>query len=666
MSNFKPIRFGKYLIIDKIATGGMAELYLAKITSVEGFEKLVAIKKILPNLSQDKNLVNMFIDEAKLAAMLTHQNIVQIYDLGSMEGAYFIAMEYVSGKDLRIIINKAKQKGLPISLEHALYITSRICSGLDYSHNLKDFQGSPLKLIHRDISPQNILVTYEGEVKIVDFGIAKAAKKTSDTREGLIKGKVAYMSPEQASGEPIDNRSDIFSTGILLWEMVTGERMFAGTDLKVLDRVRKADFQRAETIVPDLPAEVVEILRKALARAPSRRYKSCAAMLTNLEECLSSFEVRPSAEGFSQYMKDLFREEIAAEFAALQRAEVQVSTSKEETVPEGTTKTLRILQHIEPVPATKPEVGRSTHRLWLGTWAVAMVVIAIILALFFKDKSLLKPGKNETAPSMQTTKVPQTSEPLTPSPPTKTVRKPVIPPKPGKFEQAMEALRKERFAKAAALFEKALASDPGARSRIATPYAQALVGGAASILDSNPRKAETLLRKASGLDPQNSEAYYYLGKLYASKKDYSKAIKAYEKAIDLDPRSPDAFFNLGFIYYSTKKYSRAEKMFSTVVELRPFYLDEAYFNLSVVQNLQGKRKESIGNLERTLEVNPNNDRARKYLLRLKRTSQSGNENNQLENKGIGITWTGTPDDLRRLCYSGQVCSADKRKASHLV
>jgi serine/threonine protein kinase len=226
MTKFQPIRFGKYLILDKIATGGMAELFRAKITSVEGFEKLVAIKKILPNLTQDSNLVTMFIDEAKLAAMLTHQNIVQIYDLGSMEGAYFIAMEYIHGKDLRVLSNKSKEKELPLPLGYALYITSRICSGLDYSHNLKDFQGNPLKLIHRDISPQNILVTYEGEVKIVDFGIAKAARKSVDTREGLIKGKVAYMSPEQAAGKTIDHRSDIFSAGILLYEMITGVRMF--------------------------------------------------------------------------------------------------------------------------------------------------------------------------------------------------------------------------------------------------------------------------------------------------------------------------------------------------------------------------------------------------------------------------------------------------------
>ena len=150
MAEFEPVRFGKYLILDKIATGGMAEMYLAKMTSVEGFEKLVAIKKILPNLTQDKNLVKMFIDEAKLAAMLFHQNIVHIYDLGSIEGAYFIAMEYIHGKDLRVLGRKAKERNLPLPLEYALYITCRICSGLDYSHNLKDFQGNALELIHRD------------------------------------------------------------------------------------------------------------------------------------------------------------------------------------------------------------------------------------------------------------------------------------------------------------------------------------------------------------------------------------------------------------------------------------------------------------------------------------------------------------------------------------
>ncbi len=664
MSNFEPIRFGKYLILDKIATGGMAELFRAKITSVEGFEKLVAIKKILPNLTQDSNLVDMFIDEAKLAAMLTHQNIVQIYDLGSMEGAYFIAMEYIHGKDLRVVSNKSKEKGLPLPLEYAIYITSRICSGLDYSHNLKDFQGNPLKLIHRDISPQNILVTYEGDVKIVDFGIAKAARKTADTREGLIKGKVAYMSPEQAAGKTIDHRSDIFSTGILLYEMITGVRMFEGDDVKILDKVRKADFQKAETIVSDLPAEVTEILRRALAKAPSRRYKSCVAMLADLEECLSSFTVRPRAEGLSHYMKALFAEEIAAEAAALLKIEAEVFSLKEEGATDGKTKTLHILEHIEPVPTTKTTPAPSTHRLWLGTWAVAMVAAAIVLAVLFKEKRVPTVFDDTVVTSVKTAKIP-TPRAVAPAPSSTETAKEPAPPEPSQREEAMEALKQERFATAAALFEKALTDEPGDKSKIATPYAQALVGESTSILESNAQQAESLLKKAIELDPTNAEAFYNLGKLYTSKKEYAKAIQAYDKAIDLNPRSPDAFFNLGFLYYGKKDYPKAEALFLKVTELQPTYLDEAYFNLAVVQNLQGKKEESIGNLERALEVNPNNDKARKYLLYLRRTSKNAKETDHLENKIFSSARTGTPLDHCRLRNSGQVHGADKQKTSFL-
>jgi tetratricopeptide (TPR) repeat protein/tRNA A-37 threonylcarbamoyl transferase component Bud32 len=664
MSNFKPIRFGKYLILDKIATGGMAELFRAKITSVEGFEKLVAIKKILPNLTQDSNLVDMFIDEAKLAAMLTHQNIVQIYDLGSMEGAYFIAMEYIHGKDLRVVSNKSKEKGLPLPLEYAIYITSRICSGLDYSHNLKDFQGNPLKLIHRDISPQNILVTYEGDVKIVDFGIAKAARKTADTREGLIKGKVAYMSPEQAAGKTIDHRSDIFSTGILLYEMITGVRMFEGDDVKILDKVRKADFQKAETIVSDLPAEVSDILRQALAKAPSRRYKSCVAMLAHLEDCLSSFTVRPRAEGLSHYMKALFAEEIAAEAAALLKIEAEVFSLKEEGATDGKTKTLHILEHIEPVPTTKTTPAPSTHRLWLGTWAVAMVAAAIFLAVLFKEKRVPTVSDDTVVTSVKTAKIP-TPRAVAPAPSSTETAKEPAPPEPSQREEAMEALKQERFATAAALFEKALTDEPGDKSKIAPPYAQTLVGESISILESNPKQAESLLKKAIELDPTNAEAFYNLGKLYTSKKEYAKAIQAYDKAIDLNPRSPDAFFNLGFLYYGKKDYPKAEALFLKVTELQPTYLDEAYFNLAVVQNLQGKKEESIGNLERALEVNPNNDKARKYLLYLRRTSKNAKETDHLENKIFSSARTGTPLDHCRLRNSGQVHGADKQKTSFL-
>ncbi len=650
MSNFEPIRFGKYLILDKIATGGMAELYKAKITSVEGFEKLVAVKKILPYLTRDNNLVSMFIDEAKLAAMLNHQNIVQIYDLGSIESAYFIAMEYIHGKDLRIVSNKAQEKNQPLPLEYAIYITCRICSGLDYSHNLKDFQGNPLQLIHSDISPQNILITYEGEVKIVDFGIAKAAKKTSDTEEGLIRGKVAYMSPEQAAGKTIDHRSDIFSSGILLYEMVTGRRMFEVSDLKVLDRVRQADFLTAEEIVPNLSHELTEVLHKALTKSPDHRYESCAAMLMDLEKCMSTFSVRPSVEGLSHYMKGLFAEEIAAEASALQQLDAQAPffTPKEKEVLEEKTQTEYIIEEGGGPAAKKPESARKRQRRWLGAWAVAMALIATIFAFLFQEKSVSNKIQDEPEVSAQTSEEPQSGE-LAPVLPAATIAEKSAPPQPTKLQQAMEALKEKRFVEATALFDAAFVTDPEKVEKYRTPYAQALLGGAAEILTTNPRQAETVIRQAIEVDPQNVKAHFYLGKIYTASKNYPKAIQSYDKVIELDAQFPDAFFNLGFLHYSTRDFAKAEQMFQKAVALEPPYLDEAYFNLAMVQNLQGKREESIRNLERAVEVNPNNERAKKYLFRFKSTSQNYYGTNHTEIERFGIAQCSTALALRRLC-----------------
>jgi serine/threonine protein kinase len=286
MKELEPKKFGKYQLLQKIALGGMAELYRSKVTRAHGFEKLVAIKKILPHLTDQGNLVKAFIDEAKLAALLQHENIVQIYDFGSIDDEYFIAMEYLFGKDLRKLTRKARKIAVPLGLENTLYIISRICAGLDYSHNLKDLQGKPLNIIHRDINPQNIFLTYEGQVKIIDFGIAKAASHNSTTHEGLIKGKLAYMSPEQATGKTIDHRSDIFSTGNILYELLAGRRMFEGETMEVYSQVREARYEPLDKLRPDLPAKLYEIVERALAKDPDQRYQTCGEMLADLEECI--------------------------------------------------------------------------------------------------------------------------------------------------------------------------------------------------------------------------------------------------------------------------------------------------------------------------------------------------------------------------------------------
>jgi serine/threonine protein kinase len=333
MNEFQPVRFGKYILLERLATGGMAQLYRAKIIGIQGFEKLIAIKMILPHLAKEKELVASFIDEAKLAALLNHGNIVQIYDFGSMEDSYFISMEFLFGKDLRAIAAKAKERDLPLSLEHTLYIISRACSGLDYAHKLKDFQGKPLNIIHRDISPQNIFVTYEGDVKLLDFGIAKAASQSTITQYGMIKGKVAYMSPEQAAGKFIDQRSDIFSAGILLYEMVTGGRMFTGdSTMQILAKVREAEFDSPDSVAPGLHPKVYKILNRALAREREERYQSSGEVLGDLEECMAELSLRPTAGGLAQYMKALFQDEIAAEDQVIR--EVSGITRVEEPEPD--------------------------------------------------------------------------------------------------------------------------------------------------------------------------------------------------------------------------------------------------------------------------------------------------------------------------------------------
>jgi tetratricopeptide (TPR) repeat protein len=616
MTEIQPVRFGKYLLLNKIAIGGMAELFQAKITSVEGFEKLVAIKRILPHLAEDEELVNMFIDEAKLAAMLTHQNIVQIYDLGSMENTYFIAMEYIHGKDLLTILSKSREERRPLPPEYALYIASRICAGLAYSHNLKDFQGIALNLIHRDISPQNILVTYEGEVKIVDFGIAKAAKRRSGTRVGMIKGKVAYMSPEQAAGQSIDNRSDIFSTGILLYEMLTGKRMFEGTDLEILRRVRKTEFIPLESMVTDLPPRLYEVLHRALSQDPELRYQSCTDMLTALDECMSAFPVRPSAELLGQHMKLLFSEEIAAEVTALKQAGQPAGPAHAEKVNNETT----ITQH--QAPETRIERGRTRRgqRLLLGGAALAAVIIATVLGLFFLEQSPLSPGADTEAGAESTLAQPLEA-PVMPAPavdlPERLPEGPLeeaAAPRSGQ-EEALQALRDHRFARAAALFEEMLQRAPEVMPHIGGYYVQALMGQAATIMQGEPEQAEALLLRAIEVEPRNARSYFSLGRVYTAQENYPKAIDAYRKAMELEPEFPDAFFNLGFVYAMTHEFAEAEQMFAKVVDLAPSYLDEAYFNLAMVQRKQGKEQQSIRNLEHALESNPDNAKARRYLLR---------------------------------------------------
>jgi serine/threonine protein kinase len=320
-ASWRDDRFGPYQLIDRVAVGGMAEVFKAKRAGVEGFEKIVALKRILPHLSENKEFLDMFVDEAKMVVGLAHPNIVQIFDLGRIEKSYYIAMEYIHGRDLRTIMRRARDKGLRMPLDLSLRVVGQVCAALEYAHRKKDERGQPMQIVHRDVSPQNILISFEGEVKLVDFGIAKAATKASNTDRGALRGKLLYMSPEQAWGRPIDRRSDVFSLGIVLYEMLTETKPFvgAGTEVSILELVRQCVITAAREINPRVPEPLDRLIMKALEREPDERYQDAGQMQRSLERFLRE---RPpvSARDLARFLELLFdrteREDDAGERGA--------------------------------------------------------------------------------------------------------------------------------------------------------------------------------------------------------------------------------------------------------------------------------------------------------------------------------------------------------------
>ena len=312
--DIRVIPFGKYLLLDRLAVGGMAEIYTAKSFGIEGFEKIIAIKRILPTMAEDEDFIHMFIDEAKIAGHLTHANIAPIYELGKIGDSHYIAMEYIWGKDLLQLMNRFRKmrKSMPPSM--CAFIGSKMCEGLDYAHRKKDRHGRPLNIIHRDVSPQNALVSYEGQVKMIDFGIAKAAARNTKTQAGVLKGKFGYMSPEQVRGLPVDHRSDVFAVGTCMYEMLTSERLFVGeSDFTTLEKVRNATVTPLGQLIPDMPPELDAIVMKALAREVADRWGSAGEMQEALTGYIAKERPPFGTSKLSAWMRTAFAAEIAKE-----------------------------------------------------------------------------------------------------------------------------------------------------------------------------------------------------------------------------------------------------------------------------------------------------------------------------------------------------------------
>ncbi|MCG3174261.1 MAG: Serine/threonine-protein kinase PknD [Myxococcota bacterium] len=307
----KRVFFGKYQLLGRISQGGMAEIVLARMRGVSGFEKLFAIKRILPQFCRDEEFLQMLVDEANIAAGLSHPNIVHIYELGQEGDYYFIAMEYVRGQDLYNLLRFARRREKPLPAADAVYIAIQICKALHYAHNFRNARGVPRPIVHRDVSPNNVLLSYDGDVKLADFGIARAEGKISKTNAGAIKGKFSYLSPEQTDGRPPDARSDLFSAGIVLWEMLAGRRLFdADDEMATLQLVRNCEIPPLKDEARGIDDALDAILRSALARNPEDRCPGAQELQTRLSGWLARHDPHYTERHLAGYLHELCAPEI--------------------------------------------------------------------------------------------------------------------------------------------------------------------------------------------------------------------------------------------------------------------------------------------------------------------------------------------------------------------
>ena len=390
---FKAEIFGRYYLVDQIATGGMAEIFKAKTFGHGGFENIVVIKKILSHISENPQFVRMFMDEAKITALLQHGNIVRIYDFGKLDKNYFIAMECVEGKDVKQLLRKLAERRKLIPREFAVYIAMEAAKGLDYAHKRTTLQGSALNIVHRDVSPSNILVSYNGEIKVADFGIVKAANLAEDTDHGMLKGKFEYMSPEQASGKDIDRRSDIFSLGIILWEMLTGRRLFkTDGEIKTLEKIKSGDFEPPSSVNHTIPARLDEIVMRALSVNADDRYADARDLHADLLDFLYPAPPDVTQQSLSHFMRDLFSEETQEERQRMEDGTAQAlslheSASSLDLEPDwqesgSTTSNSVIRPPAEPQPPPPPVAPPSQTPMVLIGVLLLLLLIAVLALIW--------------------------------------------------------------------------------------------------------------------------------------------------------------------------------------------------------------------------------------------------------------------------------------------
>jgi len=458
MSVTESTAFGKkYVLLERIGAGGMAEVYKGKLLGDEGFEKLVVIKKLLQQHVSNRELTQVFIGEARLAALLQHDNIAATYDFGQIEGDYFLALEYLQGKDLFEVMQRAGDCNDLFTLQHGLMIASKICEGMDYAHNLKDLQQNSLNIVHRDLTPHNIFITYEGKVKIIDFGIAKAELVDNMTKEGVVKGKISYMSPEQLTGGNVDSRSDIFSIGILLYEMISQQRMYTGDTGELIRKCITVDYVHLGENVPGLNPALYMVVDKALAKDIDKRYQTCAELQADIDDLIYSLYERPDTKLLRETIRSLFRHEYDQEKSCRKISTpgdgksfnpqngTRIKNERVSSLNSKFEKTV-VYQDLELTDYEKTEFDNSVQtvsgdKIRHHTVFLLLAIVCSIGGITFFIPSLMK-NNNHPAPFLQTVQETAISLPtLTPVPDTEVLPLPIVGELIGKAEEALQAGR---------------------------------------------------------------------------------------------------------------------------------------------------------------------------------------------------------------------------------
>jgi len=421
-------KFGDYVILRKLASGGMAEIYLARKAGEAGFFKPLAIKIILPHLAENKRFVDMFLDEARIAVSLQHANIVQVLDLGQIENNYYIVMEFAHGMDLQRVVQKTRKSGRLLPLPYAAKIVSQIAEGLYYAHTKTDQFGRPLEIIHRDISPHNILLTFEGLAKLLDFGVAKTRATVKQEEEGVLKGKFSYMSPEQIRGLPLDARSDIFSLGIVLWEICAGVSLFReSSELLTMEAILHRPVQRPRELRGDMPPDLEAIILKALAKRTVDRFENAYEMHRALENYLNRSGWNVTTQHLSAFMQKLFPEDYQEihQFLEEERRLLELAgkSSKESFVPwEPYQKEAE--EDDQPLPEYVPQASEEENgssappakdkrkSLFAPLLTILAAVLVLLLTAFFIYRSgAFSSTEHPSAPAAATGRLEVNSDP---------------------------------------------------------------------------------------------------------------------------------------------------------------------------------------------------------------------------------------------------------------